>query len=75
MLSSTKTEVPRIQHLISLYANITKIKWNYNADDDAVKGYFVLPDENIDPISFERGDLSDQELADNLWSRIPGECN
>jgi hypothetical protein len=64
--------VPRVQHLISLYANITKIKWNYNAGDDMVNGFFVLPDENIDPISFHKHDLTEMEVADNLWKRVPG---
>ena len=49
-----------------------EIKWNYNCPETEVKGFFVLQDENIDPISFERqDDMTHQEMVDNLWRRIP----
>lgn len=58
--------VPRIRHSLSLYANISSIRWDY--DNDAVAGY-VAPSDGapVRPFYIDPRTHTPFEVADSLW--------
>lgn len=38
-------EMPRVQNSIGLYANVTRIKWNYETEGDITAGWLLPPAE------------------------------
>ena len=65
----SRADVPRVKHSISLYANISNIKWDYDAphlaghvaSGDAVRGFSIDPSRN-----------SDFAIANQLWAIVDG---
>mmetsp|Transcript_75608 Transcript_75608/g.182731 ORF Transcript_75608/g.182731 Transcript_75608/m.182731 type:complete len:194 (+) Transcript_75608:192-773(+) len=57
-------DIPRIRYAISLYANVTNIRWDFERED-VLAGYIAPP--NGMPKPFEIGHMSDFEVASRLW--------
>ncbi|GMI32817.1 hypothetical protein TeGR_g7406 [Tetraparma gracilis] len=61
-------ELPRIKHAISLYANITGIKFDYSAEDGMLAGTIAVPGrEEIHTFKVD-GSLPPKQIADQLWA-------
>ena len=62
-------DVPHIKHAMSLYANITNIKWDYAAEQ--VAGTIVDPHTGSVRRFALDSDAGDAfELADSLWAQV-----
>ncbi|CAM9371687.1 unnamed protein product [Choristocarpus tenellus] len=67
------TNMPRVQNSISLYANITDIKWNYEADPGMVAGWFMPKgSDTVQGFQFSATGRSEFEVANKLWDIIDG---
>lgn len=60
---SKLVEIPLIKHALSLYANITNLRWHYDSDA-SVKGYVTKID---DVRQFDVKERDPVKLADTLW--------
>lgn len=62
--------VPKIKHALSLYANISNIRWDFTVND-CVKGFIVVKND-VDPLrpfEYETGDAALQFAAVNsIWN-------
>jgi len=65
------TEVPRQRHAISLYANISNIRWDYS-DESKVKGYITSTAGGGDIRSFELDPTKQSEnfIVNYLWDKM-----
>lgn len=65
------TDVPKQRHLISLYANISNIRWDYQ-DEDKVKGYITSTQAGGDIRSFELDPARQSEsfIVNYLWDKM-----
>ncbi len=63
---SKLVEIPVIKHALGLYANITNLRWDYNAN--TIKGYIAKTDD------VKHFDIKDSEnvvrVADQLWGMM-----
>jgi hypothetical protein len=67
--ASKMAEVPRIKHAISLYANITGIKFDYSVEG-ALAGTIALPErEEVHAFEVDAG-KSGFEIAESLWGMM-----
>jgi len=64
-------DVPRQRHAISLYANISNIRWDYT-DDAKVKGYLTSTQGGGDIRSFELDPLRQSQnfIINYLWDKM-----
>ncbi|KAL6061054.1 hypothetical protein QOT17_013110 [Balamuthia mandrillaris] len=60
----TRVEIPRVRHLLSLYDQITKLRWDY--DSKHIKGFVSLPND-LRPFDIDPAKHSRQAIADHLW--------
>jgi len=68
--SSAADELPRIKHAISLYANITNIKFDYSADG-RLKGQVAIPDkEEVHGFDIDAAKCTGYDIADRLWGMM-----
>lgn len=59
-------EVPRARHTISLYANISSIRWDYNSD--LVKGFITSAQgSGIQSFELDPAQHSSYFITNNLW--------
>jgi kinetochore protein Spc24 len=63
-------EVPRTKHELSLYAHISKISWHYEATDRIRGRVNAHENKEVHPIDFALGDVSEYQLANDLWNII-----
>lgn len=65
------TDVPRQRHAISLYANISNIRWDYQ-DEAKVKGYITSTQAGGDIRSFELDPTRQSEnfIINYLWDKM-----
>ena len=65
------TDVPRQRHAISLYANISNIRWDYQ-DESKVKGYITNSAAGGDIRSFELDPTRQTEnfIVNYLWDKM-----
>ncbi|CAM9264772.1 unnamed protein product, partial [Chrysoparadoxa australica] len=67
-------DMPRVQNAVSLYANISNIRWNYDTDSDVLAGWVTCP-ENGTLRAFSL-DLTQEDkftTANKLWGMMEGE--
>ena len=68
--ASRADEIPRIKHAISLYANITNIKFDYAADG-RLRGQVAVPErEEVHPFDVDAAKCSGYEIAERLWGMM-----
>lgn len=67
-------EVPSLKHKISLYANITGIKWNYDSnDDDILEGEITVPSTGcVKKFSIDPSKKSDFDCTNEIWDAMNG---
>eukprot|EP00618_Florenciella_parvula_P014269 CAMPEP_0119508638 /NCGR_PEP_ID=MMETSP1344-20130328/28182_1 /TAXON_ID=236787 /ORGANISM="Florenciella parvula, Strain CCMP2471" /LENGTH=242 /DNA_ID=CAMNT_0007545393 /DNA_START=1 /DNA_END=729 /DNA_ORIENTATION=+ len=70
--SHHELEIPRVSYSISLYANITGIKWDYNREEGTLAG--VVGDEGSQTLrafdlSKDEG-MTRYEMAEKLWDML-----
>jgi Spc24 subunit of Ndc80 len=63
-----QVEVPRIRHALSLFATVSKIKWDYDAVGRA-KGY-VSTKQDMHTFDFDESALAPAEVTNRLWNLI-----
>jgi hypothetical protein len=65
---SKLVEIPLIKHALGLYANITNLRWNYNASPNTIKGHIAKTDD------VKHFDIKESEnmvrVADQLWGMM-----
>lgn len=63
---SKLVEIPLIKHALGLYANITNLRWQYDAD--TVKGHITKTDD-VKAFDFPK-ETDPVEVADKLWNMM-----
>ena len=66
-------QVPRLQYSMSLFANISKIKWDFAAFDQGgrVKGTLSVPGSDaVKAFDMDPRVTSDYDIANNLWAML-----
>lgn len=65
------SDVPRQRHAISLYANVSNIRWDYT-DEAKVKGYITSSSATGTISSFELDPTSQSEnfIVNYLWNKM-----
>jgi len=65
-------DIPRVKHSISLYANVTSIKWDFESEG-SIGGTIAVPETaEVHRFSFDTLNTSKYEIANNLWSLMEG---
>merc|ERR1712169_34901 len=65
---SEEISVPKIKHALSLYANISCIRWDFNSTD-RVKGYIsVAGNGAVRPFDLDKHQMSEYEISNYLWN-------
>ena len=70
-------QVPRLQYSMSLFANISKIKWDFAAygDGGRVKGSLSVPGaDDVRAFDLDPRALSDFDIANRLWDMLDGKA-
>jgi hypothetical protein len=71
--NAEEVSVPKIKHALSLYANISNIRWDFNTID-RVKGYIAVPDDGaVRPFDLDKRQLKPYEVANYLWELTSAE--
>ncbi|GMI33278.1 hypothetical protein TrCOL_g2077 [Triparma columacea] len=68
--SSKSEEVPRMRHAISLYANITGIKFDYTKEGRLAGAIAIPQSEEVHPFSINASKCSSFEIAEQLWGMM-----
>lgn len=63
---SKLVEIPLIKHALGLYANITNLRWAYDAD--TIKGHITKSDD-LKPFDFPL-DSNMVDVCDRLWDMM-----
>ncbi|GMH81752.1 hypothetical protein TrVE_jg5231 [Triparma verrucosa] len=73
--STKMEEIPRIKHAISLYANITGIKFDYSKEGK-LAGHIAIPQsEEVHSFNIDAAKCSGFEIANQLWGMMePPAC-
>lgn len=58
--------LPKIKYAFSLYSNITRIRWDYDSDEDQLKG-FVASLRDVRPFKLNNRENSKYFTANYLW--------
>ncbi len=69
--------MPRLQYSMSLFANISKIKWDFAAygDGGRVKGSLSVPGaDDVRAFDLDPRALSDFDIASRLWDMLDGKA-
>ena len=63
-------EVPRARHKISLFANISSIRWDYQGTDDATLKGYVLNGEQMEQFAVDTRAKNDFAAINQLWGLV-----
>lgn len=61
--------LPKIKYAFSLYSNITRIRWDYDSEEDKLKG-FVASLRDVRPFTLNSKENSKYFTANYLWDVI-----
>ena len=68
-----KNEVPRLKNFVRLYAMVTRIKWEFEAGSNVMKGIITVPATNeVVRFSVDPNEYSDFEIANYFWGIMEG---
>jgi len=73
--NNTAADIARVKHAISLYANVTSIKFDYgNVEGEGVlSGTVSVPETaTVERFRFDRGMQSEFDVANGLWGVMEG---
>lgn len=66
-----EADIPRVKHCISLYTNVTSIRWDEQSSTGAVSGYILPPNGGaMKSFDFKPTEASKFEIANRLWDLI-----
>lgn len=69
-------DIPRLKHAISLYANITGIKWDYGGQAGVLAGTISLPNrEEIQQFTIDPNVTPMFDATNQLWDLMSGRQN
>jgi len=63
--NAEEISVPKIKHALSLYANISNIRWDFNTTE-RVKGY-IATNGSVRPFDLDKRHMKAYEVANFLW--------
>ncbi|KAK7080755.1 hypothetical protein SK128_024933 [Halocaridina rubra] len=67
----TLTAVPKIKARCEAYAQISRLKWDYNAPENVVKGFVIHPrKQDVTPFKIEEDGHSQYFITNFLWEQI-----
>ena len=69
--NAEEISVPKIKYALSLYANISNIRWDFNTID-RVKGY-IAAGGTVRPFDLDKRQLKPYEVANFLWELTSAE--
>lgn len=62
----TTQDVANLRYKINLYSHVAKIKWDYSADPDDIRGYITNKDK-VTPFQLSKKQNSRFFIANHLW--------
>ena len=66
--------LPKTKYSFSLYSNITRLRWDYDTDEDKLQG-FVTSLNDVRPFSLNLKEHSNHFIANYLWDVIASAKN
>ena len=66
--------LPKTKYSFSLYSNITRLRWDYDTEDDKLQG-FVTSLRDVRPFSLDLNEHSRHFVANYLWDVITSAKN
>ncbi|CAM9886658.1 unnamed protein product [Phaeothamnion confervicola] len=67
--SQHATDMPRVQNAISLYANVSGIRWHYDCDPEHLAGWISAPESDaVQAFVFDLVSEDRFSIANRLWS-------
>ena len=76
--NNTAADIARVKHAISLYANVTSIKFDYSGDEatenpTVLSGTVSVPETaTVERFHYDRERVSDFDIANGLWNIMDG---
>lgn len=64
--NNSEEVLPQTKYNFSLYSNVSHIRWDYECDEDQVKG-FVASLNDVKPFCLSKSEKSNYDIADYLW--------
>jgi len=64
--NNSEEVLPQTKYNFSLYSNVSHIRWDYECDEDQVKG-FVASLNDVKPFCLSKSEKSNYDIANYLW--------
>lgn len=61
--------LPQTKYNFSLYTNVSHIRWDYECEEDQVKG-FIANLNDVKPFCFNKSEKSKYEIVNSLWDLL-----
>ena len=61
--------LPQTKYNFSLYTNVSHIRWDYECDEDQVKG-FIANLNDVKPFCFSKSEKSKFDIVNSLWDLL-----
>lgn len=61
--------LPQTKYNFSLYTNVSHIRWDYESDEDKVKG-FIANLNDVKPFCFGKSEKSTFDIVNSLWDLL-----
>lgn len=61
--------LPQTKYNFSLYTNVSHIRWDYESDEDQVKG-FIANLNDVKPFCFGKSEKSKFDIVNSLWDLL-----
>ena len=61
--------LPQTKYNFSLYTNVSHIRWDYESDEDQVKG-FIASLNDVKPFCFSKSENSKFDIVNSLWDLL-----
>ena len=63
--------LPQTKYNFSLYTNVSHIRWDYECEDDQVKG-FIANLNDVKPFCFSKSEKTKYDIVNALWELLDG---
>jgi len=64
--NNSEEVLPQTKYNFSLYSNVSHIRWDYECDEDQVKG-FVASLNDVKPFCLSKSEKSNYDISNYLW--------
>ena len=69
-VTTNRVEIlPQTKYNFSLYTNVSHIRWDYESDEDQVKG-FIANLNDVKPFCFSKSEKSKFDIVNSLWNLL-----